>query len=277
MIVALGADKGSPGTTTLAVLLGMHWPGERAVIELDPRGADLPYRMIAADGQPLAASPSITTVAVDSRPGGAQRPLTAYTQDTALGVPVITGETSSRRFARIAEHLGAITDAATTWPGMALVDVGSLTPGNPALQLARAATVTVLVSRADTESLARLRERVEQLAGDLGGPYRARTPLAVVARADAGDQRQAGGRLEKLLASIGSPVPVIGTLPTDSGPAAALWSGGPVTRRLSRSSLVGAAREITERLFARWPELTEPAAVSMASANPSQVATGVSR
>jgi hypothetical protein len=276
VIVAVGADKGSPGATTLAVLLGMFWPTERTVIELDPRGADLPYRIAAADGQPLAASPSITTVAVDSRPGAPPRLLTSYTQDTALGVPVIVGETSSRRFSRITGHLPAITSAAMAWPGTALVDVGRMTVDNPALRVAREATVAVLVSRADTESLGRLRERIEALAGELGRPGVMSTPLAVVVRAEPGDDRGAGPRVQRLLASIGSPVPVIGTVPTDPAGAAALWSG-PSSRRLVRAPIIAAGRSITGRLRAHWPELTEAAPAARTSLHPSSVPTGVRR
>ena len=43
MIVAVCADKGAPGVTTLCLTLGMVWPGERVVLEGDVSGSDLPF------------------------------------------------------------------------------------------------------------------------------------------------------------------------------------------------------------------------------------------
>jgi hypothetical protein len=259
VIIAVGADKGSPGVTTLAVLLGMAWLGRRVALELDPRGADLPLRLPGADGRPLAASPSVTTLAVDTRPGGPARCLLDYAQPSAAGVPVIAGEISSDRFTGLAAHLPAITAAAAGWDGAVIADVGCVQPWNPAMRLAHAAAVTVLVSRADTASLGHLRERVELLAAELGGPARIRPPLAVAVRAEPGEDSAAGARVAKLLASVGSPVPVLGVLPCDPAGCAALWAGR-VPARAARRGVFAAARTLAGRLRQWWPELTEPAA-----------------
>jgi hypothetical protein len=271
MIVAVGSDKGSPGASTLALLLGACWPGERIVAELDPHGADLPYRVTATGGQPLAASPTVTTLAVDSRPGAERRPLLIYAQPAACGVPLLVGETSAGRFARIVAHLPAIGDVFAAASQTVIADLGRIHPTSPALPLARAAVATVLVTRADTASLGHLRERVEDLGAELGGPHRPRSPLAVVVRAERRDVRAAEARVGKLLASVGSPTVVLGAMPEDvSGVVTALHAGA-VTKRSGSSGLLAAGREIVGRLRTNWPELTDPAP----SAGRSTVAAGV--
>jgi hypothetical protein len=254
VIIAIGADKGSPGASTLALLLGMCWPTERLVVELDRRGADLRYRCAAVGGGPLAATPSVTTLAIDSRPGASRRPLPGYAQPTASTVPLIVGESSATHFARIAPHLPTIAGVLTGWPGTVIADLGSLQPDSPTLVVARAATVVVLVTRTDVASLGHLRERVEELTVDVADPHSLRSPVAVVVRADDGDVRAAGQRVERLLASIGSPVPVLGVLPTEPATVQAVFAGT-VTRRMTRGGLLGEALAMTVRLCTGWPDL----------------------
>jgi hypothetical protein len=271
VIVAVGSDKGSPGASTLALLLGACWSSERIVVELDPHGADLAYRATAAGGEPLAASPTITTLAVDSRPGAERRPLLTYTQTAGCGVPLLVGETSAARFARIVAHLPAITGVFATAPETVIADLGRLHPTSPVLPLARAAAVTVLVSRADTASLGHLRVRVEDLGGELGGPHRLRSPLAVAVHAERRNAHAAESRVAKLLASVGSPAVVLGVMPDDPAGVAALHTGA-ATRRMSRSGVLAAGREIAARLRASWPELTE--ATPSTGRHPVEVAAG---
>jgi hypothetical protein len=273
VIVAVGSDKGSPGATTLAVLLALFWPGDRVVCEVDPRGADLPFRMSGVAGGPLAASPSIATLAVDTRPGAAVRPVDIYAQQTSLGVPLVPGEVSAQRFSRLAPHLPAITMVAAQWPGSVIADLGCLQPWNPSLLLARSAAAVVLVTRADTESLAHLRDRAAELAEDVGGPHRLRTPVGVVVRAEQREERVAVGRVEKLLASVGSPVPVLGALADDPQGAAALWSGQ-VSKRTLRRPLFASAHALTLRLRGAWPQLSEPNQWSSNHRDPAAATTG---
>jgi hypothetical protein len=256
VIIAVGSDKGSPGATTLAMTLGMVWPGERVVCELDARGADLPYRVRATDGGPLASSPSIATLAVESRPGSGARSLLTYAQASAAGVPLITGEVSARRFGRLVEHLPSIGSAFATWSGTVIADLGCLQPSNPTLALARLATVVVLVTRCDTESLGHLRDRVEELSAEVGGPHRIRTPVGVVVRTSRSDAAAGAARVGKLLGSIGSPVLVLGAVPDDPSTVAGVMTGA-VSKRARRSGLLASVSTLAERLRAVWPELTE--------------------
>lgn len=259
MIVAVGSDKGSPGATTLATVLGVCWPGERVLCEVDPRGADLPFRLMHANGAHMPAQPSLASVAVAARPGGIAPPLSQFAHPTVLGVPVIRGEVSTRASSRLVRHLPAIAQLAGTWDGTVIADVGSLQPNNPALVFARAAGVVLLVMRASTEGLGHLRARVEELTEYTGDPRRDRTTVGVVVVADRRDEQAALHRTRSLLDSIGSPAPVVGVFRQDPASAAALWSG-PLTRKLLKSPVLRSGEQLVSALWRQWPETMDAVA-----------------
>lgn len=253
-MVAVGSNKGSPGASTLAVLLGMAWPGERLVCELDPRGADLPYRMKATEGHELLAGPSLAALAIDTRLESNRGPLLMYAQDTTVGVPLIVGEPSCERFSRLVPHLPAIGGAFVDWPGTVIADLGCVQPWSPTASLAGLATTVLIVSRADTESLGHLRDRAQELANQGSAPDQT---VGIVVRAPRTETRSAVRRVERLLASVGSPAFVVGPLGEDPAAAAALWSGA-ITGRFLRSDLFASARDVAERLCGVWSEPTSP-------------------
>jgi hypothetical protein len=249
-MVAVGSDKGSPGASTLAVLLGMVWPGERLVCELDLRGADLPYRMKNTAPHELVEGPSLAALAIDARLESDRRPLPMYAQETTVGVPLIVGEPSCERFSRLLPHLPAIGTTFADWSGTVIADLGCLQPWNPAVPLAGLASVLLLVTRSDTESLGHLRDRVHELAGQVGGTQRG---VGIAVRAPRNETRAAVRRVERLLASVGSPASVVGPLREDPQAAAELWSGA-VTGRFLRSALFESTRDLVERLCGTWSE-----------------------
>lgn len=254
MIIAVGGDKGAPGATTLAATLAVVWPGDRVLLEADPRGADLPLRLHHAAGGPIRERPSIAALAVDARPGNPAVSWERYVQPTTVGVGLIPGELSIRTMANLAAHLPAIAAAGAAWPGVVIADVGAMLPGNPSLALARAAAVTLVTTRATLEGLSRLVERVEALCDVAGDPNRTGPPLAVVVVAEAGDMRSARGRAARLLAAAGSPVPVVGCVPVDRKGVAALYAATS-NKNLARSPLLRAGRELVDALLQGWPQL----------------------
>jgi hypothetical protein len=157
VIVAACSDKGSPGVTTVVTLLGLVWPNERVVAEMDPAGTDLALRLR------LGPEPTVLALAADARsglPGGVLR----YAQPTALGVPVVVGAETAERFGPMARLWPQVAAESARWPGTVLADVGRMQPGNPALAVAQAATVVLVVARATVEGLHHLRHRVTELA-----------------------------------------------------------------------------------------------------------------
>lgn len=252
MIVAVGSDKGAPGATTLATVFGLCWPGERVLCELDLRGADLPFRLRAANGDFMPANPSLITLAVDSRPGTAAPRLERYAQQSSLGIPVIRGEVTTRANSKVAPHVPSVASVAARWPGAVIADVGSLQPSNPALVVAKAAAVVLLVVRPTTEGLGHLRARVEELSQYVGDPNRDRPSVGVVLVAEPRDEKAVTGQAKALLGSIGSPAPVVGVFAHDPPAVSLLWDGL-AGRKLTRSSLVRSAEKLIGRLFELWP------------------------
>ncbi len=269
MIIAVGGDKGAPGATTLATTLALVWPGERVLAELDPRGADLPFRLHRASGGPIQERPSIAALAVDARPGNAAPPLDRYAQATTLGVPLIPGELSIRTMANLAPHLPAIAKAAAAWRGVVIADLGALLPGNPALALAKAAPVTLVTTRSTLEGLSRLVERVEALSDVTGDASRTAPPVGVVVIAEPRDAKAAVERAGRLLAAAGSPAPVVGSLPLDPKAVAGLYSTSP-SKKLWKSPLARAGRELVDALYTLWPEFMQLALDQMNRGGPYQ-------
>lgn len=256
MIVAVAADKGRPGVTTLALLLGLVWPGERVVMEADPSGGDLPFRLQhAANGGLLEAEPTVLTLAADSRVGLPEGAFGRYTQPTTLGVPVVAGALSAEAYVAMSRMWEPVAREASQWSGTVFADVGRLQPGNAAVVVARAAAELVFVTGADVESLYRLRERIGAMTGLVGGAAgAARSAVTVVVRSAAREQKAALTHVRQVLDSIGSPVHIAGAIADDPGGAAALYDGR-LSRRLSGSELVRSARAIAESLLAANPEL----------------------
>lgn len=279
MIVATCSAKGSPGATTLAMLLGLVWPGERAVVELDPAGGDLPFRTRPlAGGEYLAAEPSVLALAADARAGRARATVMRHAQQTTLGVPVVPGAGSVDGWAPMARLWPALAAELSAWPGLAVCDLGRLGPGHPGAVVAGAAEVVLLVARPSLEGLYHLRERAVELAALVGDPGRDGIPAGVVVVCDRLRQKRAVEEAAAMLEAAGCPLPVAGILADDRRGAAELWAGE-VTRRLDRSELVNSARHLVEDLHRRWPALTgtgtsDPADEQPADDPPADVQAG---
>lgn len=266
MILSVCADKGSPGVSTLATLLGLVWPGERVVVEADIAGSDLSFRLRPANGGGalgghLAPDPSIASLATAARLGLAETGPLRYAQDTSLGVPTIPGVLSAERFRALRSLWPQVAEGMAAWPGTAIADLGRLQAGNPAMPVAQASAVVLLLTTANLEGLYHVRDRVAELSGTVGLPGRGRSSLGVVVTGELQDSRSSCEQVRQVLASIGSPAPVVGFMARDPAGARGLWAGE-LTRRFAGSDLVRSVRETAESVLATWPEVrpvTEPA------------------
>jgi len=259
VIVTVCADKGSPGVTTLATLLGLVWPGPRAVVEADTAGSDLSFRLRPATnggvlGGRLAPDPSIAVLATAARLGLTEAGPLPHAQDPSLGVPVVPGVLSAERFRALRSLWPLVAKGLAAWEGTAIVDVGRLTHDHPALPVARASSVVLLLTPATLEGLYHVRDRVAELSDTLGDPARTRPNLGVVVTGEMRDRRSGVEQVRQVLASIGSPAPVIGFVARDPAGAGGLWAGE-LTRRFAGSELVRSVRATAESVLAGWPEL----------------------
>lgn len=254
MLLAVGSDKGAPGATTLAAALARAWGGPRLLLELDPRGADLPLRLTRPEGSALLAAPSLVGLSLATRDPAAQS-LERFAQPTTLGVPVIAGEMSVRAHARIAAQLPAVAKLARDWQGTVVADVGLLHPGNPALVAARAATCTLYAVRPTLEGFAHLRDNLPELAQAVADPRTASTPIAVVVIVASGEEKAALQQLRSLLEQLGfGHLPVV-SLAWDPAGASLLWSQ-PTSKKFARSSLARSASSLAVTVAGLWPALT---------------------
>lgn len=240
---AFASLHGAPGVTTTVVGLAAAWPRARRplVVEADPDGGVLAARF---DG--LRADRTLAEVAVEVRRRYAHDAVVASARALWGAVPVVVAPPSAEQtcgaLATAGERLG---------PGLAgagdpvLIDVGRLTLRSPALALARAAAVVVVVTRPGFEEAAALAPRCAELQG-------AGCALAVVV---VGAHPY---RPDEVAAAAG--VELVGVLPDDARSAATLAGGAGGDRRLRRSLLWRALADLAARLgvVADAPEMAAP-------------------
>lgn len=259
MIVAVCGDKGSPGVTTLALALGVVWPGERLVVEMDPAGGDLAF------GLGLGPEPTVLSLATDARAGLAEGALGSYAQLVpGLGIAVLPGALNAERFAPMARLWPQVAGESARWPGTVIADLGRLLPGSPSLVVAQAAGTVLVVARPTVGGLHRLRDRVAVLAAATGRAGQEQSPVAVVMVCRSREERSVLEQTRRMLESAGSVVRVVGFVADDPGAVELLWSGR-MTRALQRSELLRSARTLAE-VLAGQPLTTSAAGTAVTTA-----------
>lgn len=257
MILTVCADKGSPGVSTVATVLGMVWPGERVLLEADPSGGDAALRMRTPGGQLLAREPTIRALSVDARGGVLPSSLLDYAQQTSVGLPVIpTSDMRTQDLALIARQWSAVAAVANQWPGTVVADVGRLQEDSASGPVAAASTLVLLVGRAGPEGLYHLRERAAALALRLGQGLHGRSPLTVAVICPA---KEHGARLRELQVHMGAEavtaaIPIAGWIAEDPQGLQALRQGQ-LSKRLLGSDLIRSASSLAETLLAWWPQI----------------------
>ena len=277
MIVTVCADKGSPGVSWTATILGMTWPGERVLLEADPSGGDAALRLRTPEGQLLPRQPSLRGLAVDARSGNLPTPLLSYAHPTSLGVPVIPAtDMRTEDFTLIARQWPAIAAAADRWSGTVIADLGRLQEDSSAGPVAAVSKIVVLIARATPEGLYHLRERASTLAARLGQGAHGRSPLtiAIVCPAREHTARLRDLRVHLAAEASTSTVPVAGWIAEDERSMQA-FRAGQVTKKLISGDLFKSARELTQTLMAWWPPAAEDSTPPPV-ARPAPGVTGVS-
>ena len=232
-LVVLGANRSSPGVTTVALVLGAVWsrPGRQPlVVEADPDGGVLAARY------GLATHPNLTELAGRTRAG--LRPTDAWDHAQQLpgGLSAVVAHPSADQThaalrtgaSRIAEHLARLdhTDV--------LVDAGHLGPSSPSLLLLEWASVIVVVVRPRLDEVTALSQRLPALR-DHG-----RVAALVV-----GDRPYGHAELASTLG-----IEVLGVLADDAAAASAIDGSGS-GRRWRRSALVRSGQRAAKALAAR--------------------------
>ncbi len=264
-LVAVAAAKAAPGVTTSALALAGVWPADQQVllVEGDPGGGDLAAHF------GLAAQPGLVSLAAAARREVDREVDSVLVAEHAQALPgglgVLVGPPGTEQAAAALGMLApAVVAGLDGLDGVDVVaDLGRLDPGSPALGLARAASLLVLVVRPRLAELQHLAHRAAALRPEcraLGlvvvgtGPYPA----------------------EEIAAALG--VEVLATLPADSRAASLLGGGTASVGALRRTPLVRAARSLAEAVVGRLAgPAPSAAAASLASTEPSSAAVAAPR
>lgn len=260
-LIAIAADKGSPGVTTAAVALAAVWPRRVLLAEADPAGGDLVYRAAGAHGGVLNPNSGLLSLAATARHGLAAEQLWDHAQPLVGGLDVLVGLGGAEQAAGLAglwPMLGqAFAMLAQSPNGAAdvIADCGRIGPESPTLELFPHAALVLLVSRTAPEQLARVRDRAGALSAKLHGSQRGAAalgypPIGVLLIADAGESARLTAQVNEMLVASQISARVVGTLAHD--PAGAEMLSGRRRGRLDKSLLIRSARQITADVPQRY-------------------------
>jgi hypothetical protein len=260
-LIALAADKGSPGVTTTAVALAAVWPRRALFAETDPAGGDLVYRSHAAHGGVLDPNTGMLSLAATARRGLAAEQLWDHAQPLAGGLDVLVGlggseqaaglaglwPTLGRAFASLAESPNGAADV--------IADCGRVGADSPTHELFAQAALLLLVARTEPEQLARVRDRAAALSAKLHGAHRGAgalgyPPIGVLLIAEPGNNAKIAGQVNDMLVASQISARVVGTIAHD--PAGAEQLAGRRRGRLDKSLLIRSARQIAADVPGRY-------------------------
>jgi hypothetical protein len=252
-LIAIAADKGSPGVTTAAVALAAVWPRRVLLAETDPAGGDLVYRSRAAHGGALDPNAGLLSLAATARRGLAAEQLWDHAQPLSGGLDVLVGLGSAEQAAGLAglwPILGqafATLDQSPNGAADVIADCGRIGGDSPVLGLFSHASLVLLVARTEAEHLARVRDRAGALSAKLHGSQRGAAalgypPIGIVLIADPGQSARQAAQANEMLVASQIAARVVGTLAHD--PAGAEMLAGRRRGRLDKSLLIRSARQI---------------------------------
>ena len=236
MLISLASAKGAPGTTTSAHVLAAVWPVPILLVDADPAGSDLLYRLRTDNGLPLDPERGLLSLAAAVR----NNPNTAIEEHTTVadgGLDVLLGMPRPEQATAIASTWGAVATRLRTARDV-LCDTGRLTPGSPSLPIAMSSDLLLLVSRPGVDAYAHLRDRLRWILEET--THRTERPDLGVLLITPWKQRHEADDLHRLLRSSGLDVPVLGVLAHDTNAADSLTGRRP--RPLGHTLLVRSAR-----------------------------------
>lgn len=258
-LIAVAADKGSPGVTVSSVALAAVWPRPVLLAECDPAGGDLAYWLPSADGGQLDSRRGLLSLAVAARRGLRPRQVWEHTQKLSGGLDVLAGVTSAEQGAGLEGLWGPVGAVLSALPGADVIaDCGRVGADGPFVDLLAQAAAVVLITRAALGDVVRLRERVTAVAAALHRRGRPGVRVGVVVIADHRSFSSAVAEVGRALADGGRPAAVLGGIAFEPKSADQLrgeWGG-----KLDRSLLIRTARQIAAELSAALPAGDVPAA-----------------
>lgn len=255
-LIAVAADKGSPGVTTSALALAAVWPRPVLLAECDPAGGDLVFRLPAAGGGRLDSRRGVLSLAVAARRGLTSSQIWEHVQKVQGGLDVLAGVATAEQGNGLEALWGTVGAVLAGLPEADVIaDCGRLGVDGPFYDLLGQAAVTVLVSGASLGEVIRLRERAGAVATGLHARGRPGVKAQAVIIAS---PRYLSAALGEVTHALGknSPASVLGGLAHEPRSAEALrgeWGG-----KLDKSLLIRTAREIAGSLASDLSGLAGP-------------------
>lgn len=246
-LIALAADKGAPGVTTVALALASVWPRPVLLAECDPAGGDLVFRFPAADGRQLDPRRGLLSLAVAGRRDYQQQQVWPHVQKLSGGLDVLLGVTSAEQgtgLSTLWRPLGALL--AGLPEADVLADCGRLGPDGPPYDLLAQADAVVLITRPDLGDIIRLRDRATAVMAAADRRGRRGMTVSVLVVADPKTLKDAEAEVTHALAQSGVPVRLASGIAHDPKGADLLrgtWGG-----RLDKTLLIRTAREVAGQL-----------------------------
>jgi hypothetical protein len=257
-LIAVAADKGSPGVTTSSVALAAVWPRPVLLAECDPAGGDLVYRLPAADGGQLDVRRGLLSLAVAARRGLQPRQVWEHTQKLHGGLDVLAGVTSAEQGAGLEGLWGPVGAVLSALPGADVIaDCGRVGADGPFYDLLAQAAVVVLITRPDLGEVVRLRDRATAVAAALHRRGRPGVQVGVVVIAEHKVFGSAVAEIGRALADGRRPAAVLGGIalePKSADQLRGAWGG-----KLDRSLLIRTARQIAAHISSSLPAPNVPA------------------
>jgi hypothetical protein len=246
-LIALGADKGSPGVTTAALSLAAVWPRRALLAELDPSGGDVALRLRGPRGVPLSPETGLLSLAVGVRRGAAPQQVFEHVQRLDGGLEVVLGLTAGDQATGLTGLWAPVATMLNQVPGVDVIaDCGRLYHAGPGSDVITQASAVVLVTRPAIEAVAHLRSRAITVVTELGAARGQQVPPVFVVVVTGPRDDKSPQEIQLVLRQARLPVTVIGRIaldPRGAGMLAGDWVG-----RLDRSLLIRSAREVAGRL-----------------------------
>lgn len=262
-LIALAADKGSPGVTTAAVALSAVWPRRALLAEVDSAGGDLVYRCSADDGRPLDPNTGMLSLAAMARRGLAAEQLWDHSQRIAGGMDVLLGLAGAEQSTGLAGQWGTLGRAFGSLADSpheqsaadVLADCGRVGPDSASVELFQHASLLLLLTRAEPEYLARTRDRAAALSMRLHGGLQGETHLAqpaigVLLVAEPQGGPKVAAQVNEMLVASRTTARVMGVIAHD--PVGAEQLAGRRRGRVDKSLLVRSVRRVVSDLHQQF-------------------------
>ena len=257
-VIAFFSAKGSPGTTTAAMLTASLWPGRALLVDCDPVGGDIGLRLSDPDGHPLNLNRGMLTLLPVARRTMQPQMLLDHTQRVLGGTEVIVGLSGPEQGYAGGALWSALADAFRGLDGYdVIVDLGRIDSRSPLMPIMQQAHIAVCVTGTSVSNVFSARSRLHSLAPAVVGAGGVAPMLGVAVQAPANSRDITGA-----VATIQQEIPgamFVGHLATDRT-GAGIFDGRPVSRP-ERTLLVRSARVMVENLvgfIAPAPSVTEP-------------------